>query len=56
MGGFAGLAPYLKGFVGALVGALVVAVLYVAWIDHQRITAVWNYVNAEVAAKAQATK
>lgn len=57
MNRFSGWIPYLKGFAGAAVLAAFLAGLfvgYVAWVDHQRITAVWEYVNAQAAAAAKA--
>ena len=51
MNRFSGLIPYLKGFAGAIVGVLVVLLIWTAYVDHERTTAMWIYTNQQIAAK-----
>lgn len=45
----AALAPYAKGFLGALVAAILLALSYLVYVDHQRVTAMWVWVNQKEA-------
>ena len=45
------LSPFLKGFVGALAALALVALVWMIYVDHQRTTAMWAFINQTVAAQ-----
>lgn len=49
------LKPFLVGFAGAIAGAIVIGLIYTAYTDHERTTAMWNYINSAIAAQKAAT-
>ena len=50
------LSPFLKGFIGALVAFALVALVWMVYVDHQRTTAMWAFINQTVAAQQAGAK
>jgi hypothetical protein len=42
--------PFLKGMAGSLVGGVLLLLAWTAYLDHARVNAMWNYLNARGAA------
>lgn len=43
------------GLLGAVMGAILLGLVYTAYVDHERTTGMWNYINQAIAAQNKAT-